>query len=119
MTTATAHPTTAAKRNLPRLYLLETKYEFLKLWRLRAYSLSTLVFPVMFYLIFGSSFGGFSTQGIRVAAYLMASYAAVGVINAARVRLRRRRRRRARPGMDDAQARLAHARAAPPSPPRP
>jgi len=83
MTTATANPTTAPKRNLAHLYLLETKYEFLKLWRLRAYSLSTLAFPVMFYLIFGSTFGGFSTQGIRVAAYLMVSYAAVGVINAA------------------------------------
>jgi ABC-2 type transport system permease protein len=75
--------TNPPRRNLPRLYLLEAKYEFLKLWRLRAFSLSTLVFPVMFYLIFGGSFGSFHTQGVRVAAYLMASYAAVGVINAA------------------------------------
>ncbi len=83
MTTATAAPTAQAKRNLPRLYLLETKYEFLKLWRLRAYSLSTLVFPVMFYVIIGGSFGSFKTQGVHVAAYLVACFAAVGVINAA------------------------------------
>ena len=37
----------------------------------------------MFYLIFASSFGSVSTQGIRFAAYLMATYATVGVINAA------------------------------------
>ncbi|MEJ2289274.1 MAG: ABC transporter permease [Deinococcales bacterium] len=83
MTTATVNPTHAAKRNLPHLYLIETKYEFLKLWRLRAYSLSTLVFPVMFYLIIGGSFGSFRTQGIHVSAYLVACFAAVGVINAA------------------------------------
>lgn len=85
MTTHTHAVTHAApvKRDLVKLYALETKYEFLKLWRLRAYSVSTLVFPVMFYLIFGSTFGGLSTQGIRVATYLMVSYAAVGVINAA------------------------------------
>jgi len=86
MTTASASGRTAhraIRRNLPRLYLLETKYEFLKLWRLRAYSLSTLVFPVMFYVIIGGSFGSFSTQGLRVAAYLVACFSAVGVINAA------------------------------------
>lgn len=72
-----------ARRDLLRLFALETKYEFLKLWRLRAFSISTLVFPVMFYLIFGSSFGRFTSQGLSVAAYLMVTYAAVGVINAA------------------------------------
>jgi ABC-2 type transport system permease protein len=80
---APAAPAAPVRRNLPRLYLLEAKYEFLKLWRLRAYSVSTLVFPLMFYVIFGSTFGRFSTQGIRVATYLLASYTAVGVINAA------------------------------------
>jgi len=85
VTASTARTDEAAlpKRNLARLYLLEAKFEFLKLWRLRGYSVSTLVFPLMFYLIFGATFGRFTTQGIRVATYLMVSYAAVGVINAA------------------------------------
>lgn len=85
MTTAPATPRSSAarRRSLTRPYLLETRYEFLKLWRLRAFSVSTLAFPLMFYLIFGGSFGRYNAQGIEVAAYLIASYAAVGAINAA------------------------------------
>lgn len=72
-----------AKRNLPRIYLLEAKYEFLKLLRIPAFSISTMAFPLMFYLIFSSTFGRFQAQGIDVAAYLMVSYGALGTMNAA------------------------------------
>lgn len=85
--TALTTPGTAAaaapRRNLPRVYALEAKYEFLKLLRLPGYSIATLVFPLMFYLIFGSAFGRLSSQGVSVAAYLLATYGALGVINAA------------------------------------
>ena len=35
------------------VYALEAKYEFLKLWRMPAYAVPSIVFPVMFYLLFG------------------------------------------------------------------
>ena len=73
----------APKRNLVRVYLLETKYEFLKLLRIPAFSVSTIVFPLMFYLIFSSAFGSYDAQGVAVAAYLMVSYGALGAMNAA------------------------------------
>src|SRR5579862_6862724 len=36
-----------------KIYFKEAKYEFLKLLRLPIYSLSTILFPVMFYVLFG------------------------------------------------------------------
>ncbi len=39
------------------VYVKEAKYEFLKLLRMKAFSLSVIGFPVMFYLIFGVSMG--------------------------------------------------------------
>ena len=38
-----------------RLYALEIRYEFLKLIRQPAYSLGTIGFPLMFYVLFGLS----------------------------------------------------------------
>ena len=35
------------------IYAKETKYEFLKLLRLPVYSVSIIMFPVMFYVLFG------------------------------------------------------------------
>jgi len=84
-TTSTIHsPAPAApRRNLLRLYWLESKFEFLKLLRLPAYSIATLAFPLMFYLIFGSFYGNFEAQGLRVATYMVATFAASGVLSAA------------------------------------
>ncbi len=83
MATARTTPSAAPRRNLARIYGLEAKYEFLKLLRLPAYSVATLAFPLMFYLIFGSTFGRLTTQGISVSLYMLATYGAMGVINAA------------------------------------
>lgn len=81
----TMQPSTAAldKRNLLRIYLLEAKHEFLKAWRLPVYSIFTLAFPLMFYLIFGLTFGGQSAGSVVVATYMLATYGAFGVIGAA------------------------------------
>ena len=73
----------APKRNLARIYALEAKTEFLKLWRLPAYSVATLVFPLMFYIIFGSAFGGESAGPVSISTYMLATYGAFGVIAAA------------------------------------
>jgi len=66
-----------------RTYLLEIKYEFLKSLRLPAYSLPTLLFPVLFYLFFGVMFGAKSTGTVNMATYLVATYGTFGVIGAA------------------------------------
>ncbi|HEX7001882.1 MAG TPA: ABC transporter permease [Trueperaceae bacterium] len=79
-TTATAAP---PRRNLLKLLASETKFEFLKLLRLPVYSVATLAFPLMFYLIFGTFYGSGQAQGIDVSRYLMATFGAAGVLSAA------------------------------------
>jgi ABC-2 type transport system permease protein len=64
-------------------YVLETKYEFLKLLRTPHYAVPTLAFPVMFYLLFGLSFSGRSKGGLGPSEYLLASYSVFGVVTAA------------------------------------
>lgn len=67
-----------------RAYALEAKYEFLKHVRMPAYAIPSIAFPVMFYLLFGVMFGGGRPAGgTTVATYLLATYAAFGVIGAA------------------------------------
>jgi len=67
-----------------RAYALEARYEFLKQVRMPAYAIPSITFPVMFYLLFGVMFGGGRpAAGTTVATYLLATYAAFGVIGAA------------------------------------
>jgi ABC-2 type transport system permease protein len=66
-----------------RTYYLETKYEFLKLFRTPSYVLPTLSFPIVFYLFFGVGFGSKSSNPYSFATYLIATYGAMGVIAAA------------------------------------
>ena len=49
-----AAPPTAFGRTL-RIFLNETRFEFLRLLRTRAFSLSVIGFPVVFYIFFGLS----------------------------------------------------------------
>jgi ABC-2 type transport system permease protein len=67
---------------LARLYALETRYEFLKLMRLPHYSIGTIGFPVMFYLLFGLTLGR-GGSGPKASEYLLASYAVFGGVTAA------------------------------------
>lgn len=60
---------------------LEIRYEFLKLWRTPAYVIFTLMFPLMFYIFFGVLMGRrMSGSGPSMAAYLVGTYGAFGVI---------------------------------------
>jgi ABC-2 type transport system permease protein len=62
---------------------LETWYELLKLARLKMYVLPTLLFPAMFYLLFGIAMGSrWSGGSVRLASYLIATYGAFGVMGA-------------------------------------
>lgn len=72
----------AGRRDLARIYLLEARYEFLKNIRLPVFALSTLLFPVMFYLFFGLTFAQGDFGPIAASLYYAISYGAFGVIGA-------------------------------------
>jgi ABC-2 type transport system permease protein len=59
-------------------YWKETKYEFLKRLRVRAFVLSTLGFPLMFYVVFGLLMNQ-SWGPIHMSKYLLATYGVFGV----------------------------------------
>jgi ABC-2 type transport system permease protein len=61
-----------------RVTAQETRYEFLKMLRAKAFSLSVIGFPVMFYLIFGAT-----NHHTEYARYLLASYSCFGMFGAA------------------------------------
>lgn len=60
-----------------RIFQKEIRYEFVRMLRTRAFSLSVFGFPVMFYLLFGVS-----NRHTDFARYLMASYGCMGVVSA-------------------------------------
>ena len=60
-----------------RLFRKEIRYEFVRLLRTKAFSLSVIGFPVMFYLLFGSM-----NRGNYFARYLVATYSCMGVVSA-------------------------------------
>ena len=65
------------------LFARETKYEFLKLWRTRTFTLSIIGFPVMFYALFGLMNRGVHEGGVDMAKYLLGGYCSFGMIGAA------------------------------------
>lgn len=69
---------------MARVYWLEIKTEFLKLLRMRAYSVTTIAFPVMFYGFFGLAVGPMGRGGqMPLAQYLLATYGAFAIVAAA------------------------------------
>ena len=60
-------------------FVKEAKYEFLKKLRARSFSLSTLGFPLMFYILFGLLMNQ-SWGPIRMSTYLLATYGTFGVM---------------------------------------
>lgn len=67
-----------------RIHMLEIKYDFLKAARMPAYSVPTIVFPLVFYVFFGLIFGSrpSNNSGLHMASYLIATYGCFGVIGA-------------------------------------
>ncbi len=64
------------------VYRKEAKYEFLKNIRLRMYSFAAIVFPLMFYVLFGLVMNNQSIAGVRTTEYLIASYGTFAVMGA-------------------------------------
>lgn len=73
----TLAPVPFSSRAMLALYLREAKYEFLRLLRTPAFSVPTLVFAPMFYLLFGVLLNRGSSGA---ASYLMATYSVFGVM---------------------------------------
>jgi ABC-2 type transport system permease protein len=69
-------------RRLATVILSETRTELLKAVRVPAFVLPVLIFPAMFYALFGLLMGG-TVGGTPMQAYLLGSYGAFGVIGAA------------------------------------
>ena len=63
-----------------RSYLLEAKYESLRLLRTPSFVLPVILFPAVFYLFFGVMLG--RADGGQAARYLMATYGVFGVMGA-------------------------------------
>ncbi len=82
MATAAIRPIKLSAPYYLNLFALETKYEFLKAARNRMYSLATLGFPIMFYLLFGVT-NRHAGPGFNYAQYLVAGYSCFGMIAAA------------------------------------
>ncbi len=74
---------TSGVPSLLRIYRTEAAHEFLKLMRVPIFAISTLAFPLMFYVIFGLTFADQRPNGIGVTTYLLAVYGAFGVIGSA------------------------------------
>lgn len=70
-------PDSLPARAVVALYLREARYEFMRVLRTPAFSVPTLVFAPMFYLMFGVLLNRGSTGA---ASYLMATYSAFGVM---------------------------------------
>lgn len=60
-----------------RLFAKETKYEFVRMLRTRAFSLSVIGFPLMFFLLFG-----ISNRHNGYGQYLIPGYSCMGVVSA-------------------------------------
>jgi len=75
-------PSTGLARNL-RIFATETRYEFIRMLRTRAFSLSVIGFPVMFYCLFGLLMNrGESIDNTSVAKYMLAGYSVFGLVGA-------------------------------------
>ncbi len=83
MATGLAPVTALSLHNPHGVYLREIGAELTKLRRNRAYSLSVIGFPVVFYLMFGSLGGRGSAEAHAYARYLLAGYSCFGAMGAA------------------------------------
>lgn len=65
------------------MLLQQTRAEFLKLWRVPAFSIFSLAFPLVFYLFFGLPNAGYTVTGtgVHYGAYLLVSFGAYGAVS--------------------------------------
>src|SRR5271170_4341330 len=83
MSTAATAISLPATSNQARIYGKEARYEFVKLIRTRSFSLATIGYPVMFYVLFGIANRHTFDGSVHLAKYMLAGYACFGLIGAA------------------------------------
>jgi ABC-2 type transport system permease protein len=67
-----------------RIFLTEVRYEFVRALRTKAYSMSVIGFPLVFYVFFGLLMNrGETIGGVSLAKYMLGSYAVFGALGAA------------------------------------
>ena len=77
-------PSAVPTRGLAGLLLEQVRAEFFKYWRVPAFVVGTVAFPVMLFLLFGLSNSGQTLpQGTSVGAFLLTSFSAYGLIGIA------------------------------------
>jgi len=81
MSAAVSAPSASLAPNLLRCYAIEAKHECLRLLRTPMFCVPTLVFPAMFYLLFGVLMNhGHNTGPFDPATYMLAGYGVFGVM---------------------------------------
>ena len=81
--TTAATTTSPGSRSLIRIYRTELRNEVLKNLRMPAYTIGSLAFPLMFYLLFAFMYGSNEIMGTRTAAYMLATMGSFGVVGTA------------------------------------
>ncbi|NTU80703.1 MAG: ABC transporter permease [Chloroflexales bacterium] len=77
-------PTALRSGQLGPMLLLQARSEFLKLWRIPMFSVPTLLFPILLFLLFGAPNAHESLpDGTPLGQYVMASFAAYGLLGIA------------------------------------
>ena len=76
-------PVTRTSIAMFAVFMKEIKYEFLKLFRTKTFTLSILGFPLMFYVLFGISDRGHMIDTMDAAKYMLAGYCCFGLVGAA------------------------------------
>lgn len=76
------NPAILGRPNLVSIYAKEAKYELLKSIRIPMFLVATLVFPLMFYVLFGLLMGRQMIGNLRSTVYLMAAYGTFAVMGA-------------------------------------
>ncbi len=109
MATAAIRPVTLSTPYYLNLFAKETKYEFLKATRNRMYSLATLGFPIMFYLLFGVS-NRHSGLGLQLRAISRCRVQLLWHDRSSALQLRRRYRYRARTRLARTETGKPHAK---------
>ena len=66
-----------------QITIAQARSEFLRLIRVPAFSVPSIVFPIMFYALFGLPFAHEMVNGVSIAVYALASFGAYSVINVA------------------------------------
>jgi len=76
------NPAILQRPNAISICVKEAKYEFLKSVRFPMFSVGTLVFPLMFYVLFGLVMGRERIGSLRSSVYLIAAYGTFAVMGA-------------------------------------